>query len=211
MKIASVDLAENYVPESAEIAAARAAAEQLDVTPIAPGAGATLSFLSNTLKARTIAELGTGTGVSGLYLLAGSNAILTSIDLETEHQNRAKEVFLSAGIAPQRFRLISGKALEVLPRLTDSAYDLVFVDADKTEYGEYYEEALRIVRPGGLIVFNHALLLDRVADRAHRDPETVSVRSLLDFVRTDDRVSAVVLPLGDGLLAVRRHDELPVI
>lgn len=210
MKIASVDLAENYVPESSEIANARHQAERMGLTPIAPAAGAALSFLARSINAGSIVEIGTGTGVSGLYLLENSTATLTSIDLEAEHQHLAKDAFSAAGIAPQRYRLIAGKALEVLPKLTDEAYDLVFIDADKTEFGEYYEEAYRIVRAGGLIVLDHALFHDRVADRSQRDPETVSIRSLLDFVRTDDRVSAVVLPLGDGLLAIRRHPQIPV-
>ena len=153
-----------------------------------------------------MAEVGTGTGVSGLWLLRGmsSDGVLTSVDLEAEHQRHAREVFLAAGIPSQRFRLIAGSALDVMPRLTDAGYDLVFVDGDKAEYGEYLEQALRLVRPGGVIVFDNALWHDRVADPAQRDPETQAVRDLLEQVRVDEDLRAALLPVGDGLLAAQR-------
>ena len=81
-------------------------------------------------------EIGTGSGVSGLALFAGMqpDGILTSVDIEPDHQQVARKAFLSVGIPTQRFRLIAGAALNVLPRLSDGAYDLVFIDADKVEY-----------------------------------------------------------------------------
>ena len=82
----------------------------------------------------------------------------------------ARESFAEAGIPPQRTRLITGHALDVLPRLTDSAYDLVFCDGDKEEYPDYYEAALRLLRPGGVVAIDNTLWHDRVADPAQRDP-----------------------------------------
>ena len=82
------------------------------------------------------------------------------------------------GIAPQRARLIPGSALDVLPRLTDGHYDLVFCDGDKAEYGAYLKEAMRLLRPGGVVAFDNALWHDRVADPAQRDEDTVSIRDL---------------------------------
>ncbi len=152
-------------------------------------------------------EIGTGTGVSGLWLLRGMgrDGILTSVDLEAENQRHAREVFTAAGILPQRFRLITGSALEVLPRLTDNAYDLVLIDADKVEYAEYLEQALRLVRPGGVIVVDNTLWHDRVADPTQRDPQTVAIRELIDQVVADERLVPVLLPVGDGLLAATRR------
>ena len=81
-------------------------------------------------------EIGTGTGVSGLWLLRGMrpDGVLTTIDVEAEHQRVARRVFAAAGLAPSRTRIITGRALDVLPRLADGVYDLVFVDHDRLEY-----------------------------------------------------------------------------
>jgi predicted O-methyltransferase YrrM len=173
--------------------------------PIAPGAGSALSFLASAVQARAVAEIGTGTGVSGLWLLRGMQAdgVLTSVDLEAEHQRLARETFVEAGYAPQRFRLIAGSGLDVMARLTDAGYDLVFLDADKVEYGEYLEQAVRLVRPGGLIVFHNALWHDRIADPSQHDPETSAIREVAQHVATDDRLRSTLIPLGDGLLAAQ--------
>lgn len=202
----SFAFAESFVPESAEIAQARANAEQVGAVPLGPGAGATLAFLAGAIDAKHVVEVGTGAGVSGLWLFTAiaQNGVLTSVDLEAENQRLARQSFTAAGVASNRFRLIPGAALDVLPRLTDGAYDLVFVDADKTEYGEYYDEALRLVRPGGLIVFDNALWHDRVVDPAQRDPETSSIRALLERVGEDEAVRALLVAASDGLLAVQK-------
>lgn len=202
----SFAFAESFVPESAEIARARQNAERVGAVAVHPGAGATLAFLAGAIGAKNVVEVGTGAGVSGLWLFTtlAEGGVLTSVDLEAENQRLAREAFNAAGIANNRFRLIPGPALNVLPRLSDGAYDLVFVDADKTEYGEYFDEALRLVRTGGLIVFDNALWHDRVADPSQRDPETMSVRALLDRMADEESVRALLLPAGDGVLAVQK-------
>ena len=133
---------------------------------IGSGGGAALRFLASVLEARAVVEIGTGTGVSGLWLLRGMRAdgVLTTVDIETEHQRLARETFNEAGIPTQRARTIAGAALDVLPRLTDGHYDLVFCDGDKAEYAAYLREALRLLRPGGVVAFDNALWHDRVAD-----------------------------------------------
>ncbi|NED50891.1 methyltransferase domain-containing protein, partial [Micromonospora aurantiaca] len=87
----------------------------------------------------------------------------TSVDIEPENQRLAKIAYREAGLSGFRTRMISGPALEVLPRLTDGAYDMVFCDADKREYPEYLTDALRLLRPGGVVAFDNALWHDRVA------------------------------------------------
>lgn len=202
---ASLAYAEDYLPEDDHLAAARRRADEVGVVPIGSGGGAMLTFLASAVGAKSIVEIGTGSGVSGLCLLRGMQAdgVLTSVDLEAEHQRLARETFTEAGYAPQRFRLIAGAGLEVMPRLTDAAYDLVFLDGDKVEYGEYLDQALRLVRPGGVIVFDNALWHDRVADPSQRDPETTAIRELLQRVANDENLRAVLMPLGDGLLAAQ--------
>lgn len=195
--------AELFVPESEAAIAARDRAAELGCVPVGTGAGAALTFLAASLSARSVVEIGTGAGVSGLHLFAGMapDGILTSIDVEAENQRAAKQAFTQAGIAPARARLINGRALEVLPRLTDAAYDLVFVDAAKQEYPQYVAEALRLLRPGGILAIDNALWHDKVADPTQRDPETVAVREAGRLVRDDEDLAVVLIPLGDGLLA----------
>ncbi len=188
------------------LAAARARAEEVGVVPIGSGGGATLRFLAAVTEARAVVEIGTGTGVSGLWLLRGMrpDGVLTTVDLEAEHQRLAKQTFTEDGVPSQRVRLIPGAALEVLPRLTDGHYDLVFADGDKLEYPDYLAEALRLLKPGGIVAFDNALWHDRVADPAQRDAETVAIRELCRTVADHEHLLPLLLPVGDGLLVAKK-------
>jgi predicted O-methyltransferase YrrM len=205
-KPASWTYAEEFVAEDEVLAGARARAEEVGVVPIGSGGGAALRFLASILEARAVVEIGTGTGVSGLWLLRGMrpDGVLTTVDTQAEHQRLAKQGFLEDGIASQRFRLIPGAALEVIPRLTDGHYDLVFCDGDKREYSDYLTEAMRLLRPGGVVVFDNALWHDRVADPAQRDAETVAIRELGNTVREHESLLPMMLPVGDGLLVAKK-------
>jgi predicted O-methyltransferase YrrM len=199
---ASMAFAESFVAEDAVLAAARARASEVGCVPIGPGGGAVLRLLAAALGARSVVELGTGTGVSGVWLLRGMRpeGVLTSIDVESEHQRLARKTFTDAGFASSRFRLINGRALDVLPRLADTSYDLVLVDADKTEYADYLSAALRLLRPGGVIAMDNVLWKGRVADPAARDPESVALREVAKQVRDHEMLVPALLPVGDGLL-----------
>jgi predicted O-methyltransferase YrrM len=206
LKPASWAYAEEFVSEDEVLVAARGRATEVGVVPVGSGAGAALRFLSAVTEARAVVEVGTGTGVSGLWMLRGMRAdgVLTTVDTEAEHQRLAKQSFTEAGIPPQRVRLIPGAALDVLPRLTDGHYDLVFCDGDKLEYSDYLDEAMRLLRPGGIVAFDNALWHDRVADPAQRDAETVAIRELGRTVRDHDMLLPVLLPVGDGLLVAKK-------
>jgi predicted O-methyltransferase YrrM len=197
-----------FVAEDDVLTDARERAGEVGVTPIGAGGGATLRFLAALLQARTVVEIGTGTGVSGLWMLRGMqpDGVLTTVDLEAEHQRLARKAFTAAQISAPRVRLIAGAALDVLPRLTDKHYDLVFCDGDKAEYPDYLDEARRLLRPGGVVAFDNALWQGRVADPAQRDAETAAVRELGESLRADeDSFVPLLLPVGDGLLlAVKR-------
>ncbi len=199
--------ADTYVDEDDVLAAARARADEVGVVPIGAGTGATLRLLASILDARSIVEIGTGTGVSGVWLLRGMrpDGVLTTVDVEAEHQRLARESFKEAGIASQRVRTIAGSALDVLPRLTDGHYDIVFADGDKREYGAYLGEALRLLRPGGVVAFDNALWHDRVADPAQRDEETVAIRELVQQVAATEGLVPALLPVGDGLLVAKKE------
>jgi predicted O-methyltransferase YrrM len=194
---------ESWLDEDQPLSEARPRGNELGAVPIGSGGGAVLRFLAASIQARSVVEIGTGAGVSGTWLLRGmaDDGMLTSIDLEAEHQRIAKQTFASAGFATSRVRLISGRALEVLPRLSDAAYDLVFIDAAKSEYAAYLVEAKRLLRPGGIVAIDNALWHGRVADPSSRDADTVGIRELLRQMRDDDRLVPVLLPSGDGLLA----------
>lgn len=204
---ASWTFAETYVAEDAVLTAARERATEVGVTAIGSGVGATLRFLASVIEARAVVEIGTGTGVSGTWLLRGMrpDGVLTTVDLEAEHQRLAREAFAEAGFATQRVRTIPGAALDVLPRLTDGHYDIVFADGDKTEYSAYLTEALRLLRPGGVVAFDNALWHDKVADPAQRDEETVAVRDLTRAVAEHDELVPLLLPVGDGLLLAKKE------
>jgi predicted O-methyltransferase YrrM len=207
LNLTSLSYAESFAIEDDVIAAARDRGRELGCTPIGPAGGATLRVLAAATQARSAVEVGTGAGVSGLYLLGGmaGDGVLTSVDIEGEHQRAAKEAFGEAGIPTTRYRLINGSAAEVLPRLREESYDIVFVDADKSAYGVYFEQALRLLRPGGVMAFDNALWHDRVADPSQRDAETVTLRELSKTVRDDNRLLAALIAVGDGLLVAAKR------
>jgi len=195
------------VPEDEVLLRARERAAELGCVPVLPGSGAVLRLLAAVTQARSVVEIGTGAGISGVWLLRGmpADGVLTTIDVEVENQRAAKEAFAEAGFAAKQVRTISGRAMDVLPRLTDGVYDLVLVDADKSEYAAYIEEALRMLRPGGVLAVDNALWHDRVPDPTRRDETTTAIREVAKHLREDDRVIPALLPSGDGLLlAVRR-------
>jgi predicted O-methyltransferase YrrM len=200
---AGLAYAEEFHTEDEILQEARRHGVEWAADPILPGAGAALCFLATAINARAVVEIGTGCGVSGLWLLRGMrpDGTLTSVDVEVEHQRMARLAFGDAGFSGSRVRLITGRALDVLPRLADGSYDMVFCGAAKREYADYLAEAIRMLRPGGIVAFDNALSGNRVADPTQRDPDTVAVRELGKLVRSDDRLRPLMMPLGDGLLA----------
>jgi predicted O-methyltransferase YrrM len=201
---------DDFLPEDEPLLETRRnAAEVGGAAPVAPVTGAALRFAASAIGARSVVEIGTGCGTSGLWLLRGMRpgAVLTSVDVEPEHQRLARSAFVQAGFPAGRYRLISGRALEVLPRLADGAYDLVFCDADPQEYPDYLAAALRLLRPGGVVIFDNALSRGRVADLTCSDPDTVAVRELCEQVRVDERLVPLLLPVADGLLAAVKRPE----
>jgi predicted O-methyltransferase YrrM len=198
---------DSFITEDAVLTATRERGDELGCTPIGPAGAAALRFLAGALAARAVVEVGTGAGTSGLCLLRGMapEGVLTSIDVEPEHQRAARQAFTEAGIPPTRYRLIMGQALHVLPRLTDRAYDLVFIDAAKHEYPRYLETGVRLLRPGGVIAFDNASGGDgKVSDLTQRDPSALALRALGTMVRSDETLIPLMLPLGDGLLLALR-------
>jgi predicted O-methyltransferase YrrM len=198
---------EQFVAEDEVLQRARARAADLGVEPVSTGVAATLTVLAAATHARTVVEVGTGTGVATLSLLRGmgEDGVVTTIDPDGEAQRAAREAVTDDGIRSNRARFINGRALEVLPRLTDGAYDLVLLDGDEREYSAYLDQALRLLRPGGTLVVDDALWKGRVADPAARDASTVALRGVAQAVLEDGHWYPTLLPTGDGLLVAVKH------
>lgn len=190
------------------LADAYIAGDHSPAPPVEPPAGAALRFLAAAIGARSVVEVGTGYGASGLWLLRGmsTDGILTSVDVNGAYQEYARELFSRAGFGAGRARLIRGSAHEVLPRLTDGGYDLVFVDADEASYPFFLDEALRLLRPGGLLVFSNALAVSAEQDGPLNapTPREVAVREVLQRVREGEEFIPLLIPVGHGLLAAIR-------
>ena len=201
-----VSHAEGSITEDSVTAAARERAMDSGAGAVTPAVGALLSVLARLTGAKAVVEVGTGAGVSGLWLLAGMrvDGVLTTIDIEPEYQRLAKQAFTEAGVGASRTRLISGRAQEVLTRLADESYDLVFIDAAPADQPQFVAEGVRLLRPGGAIVVHRAALGGRAGDASANDPEVAAVREAARLIAEDERFTPVLVPLGDGLLAAAR-------
>jgi len=187
---------QSFIAEDSNLIKARDKSKELGLSAIGQGVGSLLKFLASTIDASNVVEIGTGTGVSGLWLFRGMNSagVLTSIDSDQERQRAAKEIFSEAGIASNKIRLIAGRAIEVVAKLTDNAYDLMFISGDKLEYETLLDQSLRLLRPGGILVFNN--ILD---DSNSADNEAVKIVS--EKIKEDSRLVSVMLPSGSGIIA----------
>lgn len=123
------------------------------VSCVAPATGAVLRLLASATRAQAVVEVGTGLGVSGLWLLSGMppGGVLTSIDIDADLHAMARQAYAAAGHAPGRFRLLTGRAEVMLGRLADAAYDLAFIDVSE-QHPLWTEAAARLLRPGGVLV-----------------------------------------------------------
>ena len=196
---------DDSVVESEAVVRARQQSLELGIDAISPAVGAQSAVIAAATGARSILEVGTGAGVSGIWLLTGApGATLTSIDTEVDHQQHARALFTEAKIPANRVRLITGKAADVLPRMNENSYDIVFIDADPQAVIEYVEHGLRLARPGGTVLVAHALWRGRVANPAQRDEVATGFRTLLSEISGSTAVISALSPVGDGLLQITK-------
>ncbi len=193
--------AESFVREDIFMQQARNTAEELGTIEPTPAVGGLLRFVVETLKAKSIVEVGTGAGVSGLWLFSGATpeTVLTSIDTEREHAAAARTILEESGISPQRFRLITGIIMEVVGKLADNNYDLIVV-RPAADLMDLIHESHRLLRKGGILFVDQALSGGKVADPTQRDFESISRRDGIRAVKEDSRWSSTILPLGNGVL-----------
>lgn len=198
---ANARFAQDAIIEPDHIARARAHALEIGAAPISAAIGAQIAVIAAASNARNIVEIGTGAGVSGLWLLRGApRAILTTIDSEPEHLGVARQSFAEAKIPAARARFIAGRASDVLPRMNEASYDLVLVDADPESVIENVEHGLRLVRAGGTVLVPRVLNGGKVADPVQRDDATKAYRSLIQETQSSPAVLAALSIVGEGLL-----------
>ena len=180
------------------------------VMQISPEQGAFMALLVRMLTVRRAIEVGTFTGYSALVVAEAlpEDGELIACDVSEEWTSIGKTFWARAGVAA-KIDLRLRPALETLDALVaggeQGRFDFAFIDADKANYNAYYERCLKLLRPGGVVAIDNVLWSGRVADADARDDDTVAIRALNARIRSDQRVHAAMLPIGDGLtLAVKR-------
>ncbi|NBQ34916.1 MAG: O-methyltransferase [Actinobacteria bacterium] len=170
-----------------------------------PGVGNFLKFATKLVNAKSVVEIGTGSGVGGLWLLQGipSDGVLTTIDSEREHSKIARNIFEEAGIAPTKYRIITGKLIEVIGKLADKSYEIIII-RPALDLFDMVQESYRLLKPGGLLIIDQVLSGGKVADPTQRDPESISRRDAIKVIKEDERWTATVIPIGAGLLIANK-------
>jgi predicted O-methyltransferase YrrM len=177
---------------------------------ITPEQGHLLALLVRLIGAQRVLEIGTFTGYSALAmaLVLPADGCLTACDISEEWTGIARTHWQRAGVADKIYLRIA-PALATLAQLEGEGgldgFGLVFIDADKTGYDAYYEAALRLVRPGGLIVLDNMLRRGRVADPCDKEADTVALRNMNTKIAADERVDRVLLPIASGMTLARRR------
>ena len=166
--------------------------------------GKFLEMVSRMIKPEKVLEIGTFTGFSALCLSKGlqPNGMLHTIELRAEDAATATEYFKKAG-ADDKIRLHIGNALEIIPQLNEQ-WDLVFIDADKVSYIEYYELTLPFLTKGGWILADNVLFHGQVLEAEIKGKNAKAIHAFNEHVAADSRVEQVMLTVRDGLMLIRK-------
>ena len=197
--------AESFIHEDYFMQLARKNGEEVGAAEPTAAVGNFLKFLTQLTGAKSVVEIGTSSGVSGLWVLQGlpSDGVLTTIDAEREHSKIARNVFEEADIPSTKYRIITGNLIDVIGKLADNSYEVV-ITRDGMDLFEVVQESHRLLRPGGLLVIDHALSAGKVADSTQRDPESISRRDAIKVIKEDARWSSTVIPIGAGILLANK-------
>ncbi len=177
---------------------------------IAPDQGQFMALLVELIGARRTLEVGVFTGYSSLCvaLALPPEGRIVACDRNEEWTAVARRYWREAGVA-DKIDLRLGPALDTLDALIEAGetgrFDFAFIDADKTEYADYYERILVLLRPGGLVAVDNVLWFGAVADPDKDDEDTTALRAFNEKLRDDERVSLSLLPLADGLTLARKR------
>lgn len=197
--------AESFIHEDYYMQLARKNGEEVGAAEPTAAVGNFLKFLTQLTGAKSVVEIGTSSGVSGLWVLQGlpSDGVLTTIDAEREHSKIARNVFEEADIPSTKYRIITGNLIDVIGKLADNSYEVV-ITRDGMDLFEVVQESHRLLRSGGLLVIDHALSGGKVADSTQRDPESISRRDAIKVIKEDARWSSTVIPIGAGILLANK-------
>jgi caffeoyl-CoA O-methyltransferase len=174
---------------------------------IAPEQGALMTMLTQLIGARRAVEVGTFTGYSALCIARGlaPGGRLLCCDVSEEWTSIGRPYWEQAGVA-DRIDLVIAPAVDTLSALPDDpTIDIAFIDADKPNYPNYFEQLVRRMRPNGLLLVDNVLWSGRVVDPDATDENTVAIRAFNDLVAADPRVEVVMLPVSDGLTLARKR------
>ena len=153
---------------------------------------------------KNVLEIGTFTGLSALSisLALPDDGSLVALD-KNEETNKIATSFFKKAKQDHKIKTIIKPALETLEELKNNKFDMIFIDADKMNYKEYYERSLKLVNKNGLIIVDNVLWHGEVADENNLDKYTVNIRKFNEYVSNDKRVEQVIIPLGDGMTVCR--------
>ena len=163
-----------------------------------------LHLIIKTSNIKNVLEIGTFTGLSALSIALAlpENGKLIALDKNEETNKIAVSFFKKANL-DNKIQTIVKPALDSLEELKNNKFDMVFIDADKMNYKEYYERSLKLVNKGGLVIVDNVLWHGEVADENNLDKFTVNIRDFNDYVAKDNRVEQIIVPLGDGMTVCR--------
>ena len=193
---------ELFAVEDSVLARVRARHAEADLPPIhiSPDEGKLLHVLLRAAGARTVLEIGSLAGYSGIWLARAlpPEGRLITVEKDSRHAALARQAYVEAGVVEQ-VQLIEGDAREVLRTLVPG-FDAVFVDADKEPMAEYFRESVRLLRVGGLLLSDNAFFHGAVVDQSDRSAQAEGVRAFNRMAATDARVVSAVIPIRDGVV-----------
>lgn len=197
--------AEGYAHEDYFMQLARKNGVEVGAIDPTPAVGNFLKFATQLTGAKSVVEIGTNSGVGGLWVLQGlpNDGVLTTIDAEREHSKIARTVFEEADISATKYRIITGNLIDVVGKLADNSYELI-ITRDAMDLFEIVQESFRLLKSGGLLIIDQALSNGKVADSTQRDPESIARRDAIKVIKEDARWSSSVIPIGAGILVAHK-------
>ena len=197
--------AESYVAEDFYMKQARKNGAEVGAIDPTAAVGNLIKYLIKSAKSKSVVEIGTGSGVGGLWIFAGLNndGVLTTIDTEREFSKIAKQIFQDAEISPTLYRIITGNLIEVVDKLADNNYDFV-VARCSNELPDMVHAAARLLRVGGVFLIDAVMAGGKVADATQRDSESIARRDAIKLIQEDKRWNSTLLPIGAGVLVAHK-------